>query len=984
MADWRDRIKTSAKASGGWRDRVKSRDATEQDYLAEATQKADVKYEDDKPGYVESAMEGVSKGATFGFDIEATALAASKLHGIPYDQAYNELLSRQRRAERENPGTFLGGDIAGSVATGLMPGMGLAKVAPAAKGIVPMAKALAPNVGKMAAMGTVEGIGRTEGGLEERAKGGVIQGLVGGAIPVGLEGAKKVGSAIKAFAPGSSSSPRWYNNLVSKAAGVAGAGSDKARVYKELLDDPTELKKAMVPEHEASKQLPAMKRELKESFNDIHKQVEDKYVKKQAIAFKNNVEDLDNYEKVLSDLDDIVDDAFDKIDLHKGEGFYKRKTPKILRKVKSILRLKDPKVGDLSGKFEALQAKLQKAIAEGADDAQTEILAKEIDDLLIEKGGALQRARMALDDGIDWAKREFNDEDQQLLLDVRNQIQKYTHGVAGGSKEMVEADALWSAYSDTAKQFMEQFKGRGSQGLSSSKVGKFFTGTGSKWEIGEMGAYRDAAENFLKKSGLKDDAVSNALAKFDDLNRAASMASLSGQTGMTTGRTGFPLLAGLLTGMVSGPMGALVTLMSVPTVTPVVYLKSLNGIRNMISKMGESAVARQLGPIWPAVKSGLARQAAGVGADDLKKQFHAELKAMRGTNDESSGNQSSGMVSPKIKDYFARSNPNTATQIIPGDQGEAGKQLPSGRSERLQIPGTEAMEKSTLGGRSQLLLDQLIGADKIGLDPGEKASPGQPSKYDEQAMLLMPMFAGMAKKVTKLDLNLRMKMLENRGKELDGIDIKRLNALEKISKNKEGQERLVKRINELFKKPMSSVEQYGVKKTRKILPEYRDLENRRKIAAKRGKDYKQDLKDANEAKKMLAKLADIRKDPNIKTKDEKIREAFEKQEDNNSGGRTINRLSDREKFYDEVGKSEAKESKRIIDKNTPDVEKYNSYLNKKEPGFKARINADGHFVLSRKDGKKFGENGDERIRFKSLQSLKDYVMFTHLRSSPKK
>ena len=118
------------------------------------------------------------------------------------------------------------------------------------------------------------------------------------------------------------------------------------------------------------------------------------------------------------------------------------------------------------------------------------------------------------------------------------------------------------------------------------------------------------------------------------------------------------------------------------------------------------------------------------------------------------------------------------------------------RSDLFNHPIPRSLEKSTASGRAQSFMDSLIGADKIGLDPGEKPKGGQPSTFDEDLVAILPLFGGITKKITKLDLAKRKELLEKKGKNLSGIDAERLRILEKAEMSPERKQKLIDGINE--------------------------------------------------------------------------------------------------------------------------------------------------------------------------------------------
>jgi len=115
---------------------------------------------------LESAARGAAQGITFGMQDEASAAlekGLTKLHNLFADnkideQTYEELRDAYRRenkqAQEENPGAYLGGEVAGSVASTFVPGMSALNVGKGAK--------LGTTLGKGALEGAISGYGYSE------------------------------------------------------------------------------------------------------------------------------------------------------------------------------------------------------------------------------------------------------------------------------------------------------------------------------------------------------------------------------------------------------------------------------------------------------------------------------------------------------------------------------------------------------------------------------------------------------------------------------------------------------------------------------------------------------------------------------------------------------------------------------------------------------------------------------------------------------
>jgi len=133
---------------------------------------------------LESAIRGGAQGVSLGFADEATARLESLTKGIPYEQALEETRAKYRQAQEANPVTYTGSEIAGGILPGLIPtgatqataGANLARLA-----------AIGAGTGALSGLGFSEG--KTAG---EIAKDIGIGGALGGALPLGFTGIKKL------------------------------------------------------------------------------------------------------------------------------------------------------------------------------------------------------------------------------------------------------------------------------------------------------------------------------------------------------------------------------------------------------------------------------------------------------------------------------------------------------------------------------------------------------------------------------------------------------------------------------------------------------------------------------------------------------------------------------------------------------------------------------------------------------------------------
>jgi len=126
-----------------------------------------------------SFIEGAGNNITLGFGDEIAALPISMLKGQTYDDTLNQINVQQREAKADNPKTYLGGQVAGSVAQGvaLAP---LSATARAYQAGVAMPKIMAASGLDAAVLGGLSGVGEGTT-LEDRAKKGAKGAVIGGA-----------------------------------------------------------------------------------------------------------------------------------------------------------------------------------------------------------------------------------------------------------------------------------------------------------------------------------------------------------------------------------------------------------------------------------------------------------------------------------------------------------------------------------------------------------------------------------------------------------------------------------------------------------------------------------------------------------------------------------------------------------------------------------------------------------------------------------
>lgn len=176
---------------------------------AAPAKKADIAPDNEEMGwgeYGKGLARSAASGLTFNFSDEAIALARSKAEGIPYEQALQEERDALKKFRDQYPVAALGSEVAGSIPTMFVPGLGGAKVAQGAGRLAkvinsPLAQAaqIGAKQGAIGGVGGAEGDLTTSEGLADRFAGGVEGGAMGAAVGTALTGAGRLLSpAVKA------------------------------------------------------------------------------------------------------------------------------------------------------------------------------------------------------------------------------------------------------------------------------------------------------------------------------------------------------------------------------------------------------------------------------------------------------------------------------------------------------------------------------------------------------------------------------------------------------------------------------------------------------------------------------------------------------------------------------------------------------------------------------------------------------------------
>jgi hypothetical protein len=128
----------------------------------------------EEPGYLESGLRGVKQGVTFGFGDEITGFLESAFTDKTYTQARNEARANDKAAKEAHPWVYGGGELAGGLATSLVPA-----------GAVVKGAGFAANAVRGAGAGVLQGIGESEGETiadiaQDAGKAGLAGATIGG------------------------------------------------------------------------------------------------------------------------------------------------------------------------------------------------------------------------------------------------------------------------------------------------------------------------------------------------------------------------------------------------------------------------------------------------------------------------------------------------------------------------------------------------------------------------------------------------------------------------------------------------------------------------------------------------------------------------------------------------------------------------------------------------------------------------------------
>ena len=206
------------------------------DPFADMPQKKEMSWGD----YAKGVGRSAASGLTFNWSDELIAGARAKAEGIPYEQALKEEREAKKQFEGQYPVAAIASELAGSVPTMFVPGLGIAKGAQ-------MAGRVAQGIKTGAIQGGLSGLGESDSKqlfsaedigsrLKSAAQGAGVGSVVGGALSKGAEVlAPTVTGVMERFSPKISENvgmSRVLQDLERAGMTPEQAGKEWERMYK--------------------------------------------------------------------------------------------------------------------------------------------------------------------------------------------------------------------------------------------------------------------------------------------------------------------------------------------------------------------------------------------------------------------------------------------------------------------------------------------------------------------------------------------------------------------------------------------------------------------------------------------------------------------------------------------------------------------------------------------------------------------------------
>lgn len=176
-------------------------------------------------GAIESAARGAAQGASLGFADEIQAGARSLFGDKTYEQYRDDYREGDKAASEAHPVAFGGSELAGGIASSLIPGLGVAKGA----------KGLLSAVSAGAKLGGISGLGQSEADLTKGDFAGAAKDTIHGAELGGLIGGASHGLE-KGIRAGVGKVKEGLNSAFDPTTNTAAAMGVSPKQFTELAD----------------------------------------------------------------------------------------------------------------------------------------------------------------------------------------------------------------------------------------------------------------------------------------------------------------------------------------------------------------------------------------------------------------------------------------------------------------------------------------------------------------------------------------------------------------------------------------------------------------------------------------------------------------------------------------------------------------------------------------------------------------------------
>jgi hypothetical protein len=547
----------------------------------------------DAPSEWASAGRGLGQGLSFGLSDELTGGVMGAWDAMTGDAKFSEAYAKHRDearaankiAELANPKSYMAGDIAGGVATSLIPVAGLAgRAGMLGKAGASMAKRGVTAGAHAAGQGALEDFGRSEETGGELARDVGIGATIGAATPAVLKGVgkglsasgKQIRQQAGRFVPGMEKSPKMLNKLYARLAGI---GTDKgpAEAYGRVLDDP-QLRRQVRQSEDAMADIGRRSEKFRQALTGVEKQVGDQFEALQTKSAMANAADPE-YVGAIRQAEEALGRAR-KLVLENPD-YYSKSVLKELKRAQSTLMGKSPK---------------QKARLQAAGHSPESV------DL--EFGKAITEAKRELDSAFkDAHTRGFISPEKELLRDIYDELNDITRNVGAGATDITDANKLYQQFRDVGKEYHEAVGFNRKKGtINPNKFRAYMQDSGAAGQRAFRQDYQKAALDFLDSQGLDSSELKKIIKEFEPFQLNTELNRLGAQTGATTGRSAGGPLGAVGVGVATDNLaaGAGLGAVAAPATNPKQYLGILNAVDSLVDKMGpdgaKEVLSKVLGP----------------------------------------------------------------------------------------------------------------------------------------------------------------------------------------------------------------------------------------------------------------------------------------------------------------------------------------------------------------------------------------------------